>query len=131
MSLLASAKKLTAALIAAAMLGLQVAPAQAALIGTQEVVAVERQELQRADLLAALERDDVRQQLEALGVDAQAAQERVAALTDQEVAELNERLGELPAGGDALAIILLIFLVFVITDIIGATDIFPFIHPVK
>ena len=132
MSLFATAKRLTASLLAVAMLGLQISPAQAALIGTQEAVAAERHQVQRAELIAALERDDVRQQLQAMGVDPQAAQERVAALTDQEVAQLNERIGDLPAGGsDVVAIILLIFLVFVITDVIGATDIFPFIHPIN
>ena len=38
---------------------------------------------------------------------------------------------ELPAGGDVLGVILVVFIVFVITDVIGATDIFPFIKPVK
>jgi hypothetical protein len=55
----------------------------------------------------------------------------VAALTDAEVARLNQRIAELPAGGDVLGVILLIFIIFVITDAIGATDIFPFVDPVR
>jgi hypothetical protein len=47
------------------------------------------------------------------------------------VARINQRLAELPAGGDVLGVIVLIFVIFVITDVIGATDIFPFIHAVK
>ncbi len=44
----------------------------------------------------------------------------------------NEGIGQLQAGGDSvLGVILLIFIVFVITDAIGATDIFPFVHPVR
>jgi hypothetical protein len=52
-------------------------------------------------------------------------------MTDEEMAQLNQQIDELPAGGDVLGILLVIFLVFVITDVIGATDIFPFIHPVN
>jgi hypothetical protein len=52
-------------------------------------------------------------------------------MTDEEIAQLNQQIDELPAGGDVLGILLVIFIVFVITDVIGATDIFPFIHPVN
>jgi hypothetical protein len=52
-------------------------------------------------------------------------------MTQDEVAQLNQQINQLPAGGDGLGIVILVFLVFVITDVIGATDIFPFIHPVR
>ena len=59
----------------------------------------------------------VQQQLKSAGiraeVDTQDAKARVQALTDAEVAELNARMAELPAGGDVLAVVLIIFLVFV------------------
>ena len=57
--------------------------------------------------------------------------ERIAQMTDQEIAHLNQQLAELPAGGDVLGLVVLIFIVFIITDAIGATDIFPFVHPVR
>ncbi len=85
----------------------------------------------RTQLMQTLEREQVRQQLIQLGVDAETVKLRVAQMTDQEITTLNQRLGELPAGGDALGVILFIFVLFVITDAIGATDIFPFIHPVR
>lgn len=122
-------KKLGIAVIATGMMGAQLAPVQAAMVGTPQAIQAEQTRVERADLLAALEREDVRTQLEAMGVDSAMAAERVAAMTDAEIAELNQRIGELPAGGDALGVILLILLIFVITDVIGATDIFPFIHP--
>jgi hypothetical protein len=78
-----------------------------------------------------LEREDLQQQLTALGVDVNDARNRVAGLTDAEVARISQRLAELPAGGDVLGVIVLIFIIFIITDAIGATDIFPFVHPVK
>jgi hypothetical protein len=85
----------------------------------------------RTALLQALERDQIRSQLEQLGVDADAVKERVAQMTAQEITTLNQRLADLPAGGDALGVILVIFIVFIVTDAIGATDIFPFVHPVR
>jgi hypothetical protein len=125
-----SIMKPTALLAALCLMLVSMAPLQAAMISTDELLAAEGLAVERADLLASLDREDVREQLVALGVDPEQAKQRVAALTDAEIAELNGRLGELPAGGDALAVVLVIFIVFVITDVIGATDIFPFIHPV-
>jgi len=124
-------RNLGLAVVGMGLMGAQIVPVQAAMVGTQQVVQAEQSRVDRAQLLAALEREDVRSQLEAMGVDQAMAAERVAAMTDAEIAELNQRIGELPAGGDALGVILVIFLVFVITDVLGATDIFPFINPVR
>ncbi len=65
------------------------------------------------------------------GIDAEQVKLRVSQMTDQEIAMLNEHLSDLPAGGDALGIILFIFVVFIITDALGATDVFPFVHPIR
>jgi len=56
---------------------------------------------------------------------------RIDSLTDSELARINRHVDTLDAGGNILGILLVIFIVFVITDVIGATDIFPFIHPVN
>jgi hypothetical protein len=85
----------------------------------------------RTELIRSVEHDQVHSQLSQLGIDAEAVKQRLAQMTDQEISALNERLGELPAGGDAVGVILVIFVVFIITDAIGATDIFPFVHPVR
>jgi hypothetical protein len=66
-----------------------------------------------------------------MGVTQEQALQRVDRMTDQEVARLNQQLADLPAGGDVLGVIVLFLVIFIITDIIGATNIFPFIHPVK
>jgi hypothetical protein len=124
-------RKIGSLLLAASLLGAQVAPVQAGMIGTGHMLAAEQGRLDRTRLSSLLEREDLQQQLAALGVDVNDARNRVAGLTDAEVARINQRLAELPAGGDVLGVIVLIFVIFVITDVIGATDIFPFIHPVK
>lgn len=120
-----------ALLLAVSMLGAQVAPVQAGMIGTDQVLAAEQGRINRDNLTSLLERKDLQRQLSALGVDVKDARERVAGLTDAEVARINQRVAELPAGGDVLGVVLLIFIIFVITDAIGATDIFPFVHPVR
>jgi hypothetical protein len=124
-------KKFGSLLLAAALLGAQVAPAQAAMVGTAQALAAEQGRLDRNELVSLLEREDLQRQLSALGVDVQHAQERVAALTDAEVARINQQVAELPAGGSALGVVLFILVVFIITDALGITDIFAFVRPIK
>jgi hypothetical protein len=55
----------------------------------------------------------------------------VAALTDEEARQLAGQVDSLPAGGDVLGVLLTVFLVLLITDILGFTKIFPFTRPVR
>lgn len=103
----------------------------AGMVGTEQLLVAEQVQMDRVQLLATLSRADVKQQLSEMGVDPLQAAERVARMTDAEIAALSEGLGDLPAGSGVLGAVVLIFVVFVITDVIGATDIFPFIHPVN
>ncbi len=107
-------------------LGLQ-APAQAGMVGTDAILVHEQSAAERARVLAALEREDVRQGMVALGVDPQSAQDRVLALTDEEVSQMAGRLDQLPAGGDALGVVVFIFVLLLVTDILGYTNVFPFV----
>jgi hypothetical protein len=102
-------------------------PAHAGLIGTATVLesaadSTRGENLARVE--TALARADVRQQLEAWGVDATAASERVAALTDSELSQLARRIDTAPAGGEILALIGAVFLVLLILDYVGVTKIF-------
>lgn len=124
-------RRFSAVLTAFAMLSVQLVPAHAAMIGTHELIRAEQARSDQEQLISLLSRDEVRAQLIEMGVDPAVATERVARLTAEELRELQQRFGDLPAGSDVLGILVLIFLVFVITDVIGATDIFPFIHPVR
>ena len=109
------------------MLSLQT-PASAGMVGTGAVVAQQQAAFDRGQLLSALKRDEVREQLVAMGVDPQAAQERVAALSDEELQAVAGKIQALPAGGDGiLGFAVLIFLVLLFTDIMGYTHIFPFV----
>lgn len=85
----------------------------------------------RAALDALLARDEVRAQFEALGVDPVQARERVQALDDQQVRELAAHLEQLPAGSGVLGVLLAVFIVLLVTDILGFTRIFPFTRPIR
>ena len=108
------------------MLSLQT-PAYAGMIGTAAIIDQQQAVLDRGKLLTALNRDEVRKQLVALGVDPQAARERVASLSDEELHSVAGHIQDMPAGGDILGVALLIFLVLLFTDIMGYTDVFPFV----
>jgi hypothetical protein len=82
-------------------------------------------------LRAFLQRQDVRNMLQQRGVDANAALARVDAMTDSEVQTAASQIDKLPAGGDVLATIVLVFFVLLVTDILGLTKIFPFTRPVR
>ena len=106
-------------------------PAQAAMIGNQQIINQNQSQQTRDSLQQLLDQDTARQQLQAWGVSPEQINSRIDSLTDAELARINQQLNDLNAGGSVLGILLVIFIVFVITDVIGATDIFPFIHPVK
>jgi hypothetical protein len=100
-------------------------PASAAVISTQQVMAIETRDAQISELQAKLARDDVRQALVELGVDPQQAHARVASLSEQELAQLGGQLDSLPAGGNgALALVGAVFVVLMILEFTGVIDIF-------
>ncbi len=83
---------------------------------------------QRSELTTFLTRSDVQKQLVSLGVDSNQAASRVAALSDDEVQQLYGKMQTLPAGGDILGTLVFIFLVLLVTDLLGLTNVFPFTH---
>ena len=98
--------------------------AHAELVGTLQAVESSTRTQDLAAVSAALARQDVRDQMAALGVDAADIDARVARLTDSELRALADRMGEMPAGGDALAVIGIVFVVLIILELVGVIDIF-------
>ncbi|WP_019588983.1 MULTISPECIES: PA2779 family protein [unclassified Thioalkalivibrio] len=100
------------------------------MVGTRALIDQVQAEDTRAQLLERLDDASVQEQLIAMGVDPEQARERVARLTDEELAELEARIDSEPVGAaGALGVVAIVFLVFVITDALGVTDIFAFVHP--
>jgi hypothetical protein len=98
------------------------------LIGAEQVVAAQGG---RAQLEQTLQRVDVVAALQARGVSVDAARARVAALTDAEAAQVAAQIDQAPAGGDVIGTIVFIFVVLLITDILGFTKIFPFTRSIR
>jgi hypothetical protein len=103
----------------------------AAMVDTETLLTPSSSDTGRARITAFLDREDVKAVLAARGIDSREAKLRVASLSDAEVQRIVDRMDQLPAGGDALGLILgaalVIFLILLITDILGLTDIFPFV----
>ena len=106
--------------------------AQAGMVTTDQVLDAAAVAQTREKVVEFLAREDVRQQMEMLGVDPDDASARAASMTDAEVMQIAGQLDQLPAGQDALGAILgaalVIFLILLVTDILGLTNIFPFVR---
>lgn len=98
--------------------------ANAAMIGTLQAVESGSRAQDLATVNASLAREDVRQQFVALGVDPAQVELRIAALTDAELTRLAGQMADMPAGGDALAVIGIVFIVLLILELTGVIDIF-------
>jgi hypothetical protein len=97
--------------------------ASAAIVGTSAVVSTDR-EADLTAIRAQLARAEVRAQMEQMGVDATAVEQRVARLNDRELHQLAADMRNAPAGGDALALIGAVFVVLLILEVTGVIDIF-------
>lgn len=109
--------------------------AQAQLIATDAVIAARAAEANRDRVTAFLKREDVRQVMVEQGVDVAEAERRVASLSDAELAKVAQAMDQLPAGGDGIGAVIgaavFVFLVLLITDILGFTHVFSFVKPVR
>ena len=87
--------------------------------------------LARNYILGVFAREDVQTALMAQGIDSREAKQRINSLTDAEVIRLAHERKQLPAGGSSLGTLggaaLIVFLVLLFTDIMGYTDVFPFV----
>lgn len=104
----------------------------AGMIGVDAMIDAGRLEKARSTIRATLYREDVTEALKSQGIPVNEAMARIDALTDAEVIALADRIDQLPAGGSALGVIvgasLVVFIVLLVTDILGYTDVFPFVN---
>ncbi len=96
----------------------------ASVISTQQALSADARAAVEGDVRNALARDDVRQAMVRLGADPLQADARVASLSDAELMKLQGQLDRLPAGGDALAVVGIVFIVLLILELTGVTNIF-------
>ncbi len=116
------------------LLNFNVPNVQAKMVGTHAMLAEQYASDQRAQVENFLAREDVKQILTRNGVEPIEVQQRINSLSNEELAEISSSIDQLPAGGGAVGAVvgaaLLIFLVLLITDVIGLTHVYPFVnHP--
>lgn len=99
-------------------------PASAGMIDTGSALETQSRQATLEDLQGLLAREDVRAKLQTLGVDPAAAERRVASMTPEEVSALQQRIDELPAGAGALEVLGVVFLVLLVLELVGVTNVF-------
>ena len=106
-------------------------PLLAAMVATEDTFNQIKAQDARDNLKALLSRNDIKNALISQSIDPDEAKARVDSLSDSEVIEVAGKIEQLPAGGGAFGALigaaLIVFLVLLITDILGYTDIFPFV----
>jgi VIT1/CCC1 family predicted Fe2+/Mn2+ transporter len=104
--------------------------AHAAIVATEQVIREDVATENRVRVMTLLAREDVRREMEALGIDPEEATARTKALSDEEITRIANKLDEMAVGQSAVAAIIgaavFIFIVLLITDILCLTNVFPF-----
>jgi hypothetical protein len=110
-------------------------PAHAAMVDTGKILKQYQYDLSRHRIHMFLDRSEVQKDLVTWGVSSKEAKARIDSLSDEEIENIASRIDQLPAGGSAVGTIvgaaLIVFIVLLVTDILGFTDVFPFIRHKK
>lgn len=114
-------------------MGFSVSRAQAAMVGTEALLnPVPKDQTARTRLQEFLDRQNVQKILQARGISPTEAKARIASLSESEAAHMAAAIDQLPAGGDGVGALigaaLFVFIVLLITDILGFTHVFPFVY---
>lgn len=119
---------LTALFMLTSMASLQ---AQAAMVGTGEAVAQQQLSVDRAELKAMLDDQEVQAKLASLGVSQDQVEQRIDSLTADELVDFNSQLDDAPAAAGVVGIIVLFLVIFIITDMLCATNVYSFVNCVN
>jgi len=110
-------------------------PLLAAMVPTEATIYKIKIQDARDHLKTFISRDDIKNALISQGIDPDEAKARVDSLSDSEVIEVADKIEQLPAGGGAFGAVIaasvIVFLVLLLTDILGYTDVFPFVKSQK
>lgn len=122
-------KLITAALLASS-LTLGLGQVSAGVVSSEKMLASQQHHYNKQQVLSFLDTAEVQQKLVQLGVSQQDAEQRIANMTDAELAALNSQLHEMPAGG-VVGTIVTVLVVVAVLDLMGLTDVYPFIRPIR
>ncbi|ARU54532.1 MAG: PA2779 family protein [Pseudomonadales bacterium] len=112
-------------------LGLQSSVVRAAMVSTESQLVQVQQQVDLKEIQETVASDEARKLLSDWGLSPEQVDQRVAKMTPAEVAEFNAKLNDMPAGGTSvIGVVLFIFLVLIVLDLLGTTNIFPVIKPI-
>ena len=128
--MLTSRKQTTSILLALviAFSGLFGVTAQAGVLSAQQVITERSGAYDKDELTKLVNSQELQNKLVDMGVDPNIVENRINSMTPMELAELNHNIEQAPAGEGALGILALVFVAFIITDAMCATDVFDFVH---
>ena len=110
-------------------------PLLAAMVPTEATIYKNKAQDARDHLKTLISRNDIKNAMISQGIDPDEAKARVDSLSDSEVIEVADKIEQLPAGegpfGAIIGAALIVFLVLLLTDILGYTDVFPFVKSQK
>ncbi|WP_020406816.1 PA2779 family protein [Hahella ganghwensis] len=113
------------------LLGLQTSVVRAAMISTESEIQSAQHQYDRDQLLQLTQSDEARDILLSMGVAPEDVEDRVNNMTSEELAEFNQQIDEMPAGAGVLGLVVLIFVILIVLDLLGTTNIFPVIKPIN
>jgi hypothetical protein len=106
-------------------------PLLAAMVPTEATIYKNKAQDARDHLKTLISRNDIKNAMISQGIDPDEAKARVDSLSDSEAIEVTDKIEQLPAGagpfGAIIGAALIVFLVLLLTDILGYTDVFPFV----
>jgi len=109
---------------------LMVGNVHAEAISSDTVMQTQVAQYNKAQLIDMVNRADVQSKLMSLGVNSHDALARINAMTESEIAQLNNEINQAPAGG-IVGAVLTVLAVIAILDLAGVTDVYPFIRPIS
>ncbi len=123
----------TARLMAAMMIvvGLLSTTAQAAMVSTDTIVASTSQQETRQQVMAILDQEEARDTLLSLGVEPAEVEQRVQNMSTAELQAFSQQVEDMQAGGSVVGAVVLIFVILIVLDLLGTTNIFPAIDPIS
>jgi uncharacterized protein YjiS (DUF1127 family) len=105
--------------------------ATAAMVSTGTMISEQQVQVDRQQLLSMLDKQQVQDKLADMGVSEDQVRDRINSLTPQELSDFQQQLAEAPAGEGVVGIIVLFLVIFIVTDMLCATDIFPFVNCIR
>jgi hypothetical protein len=111
------------------MLVLGMSQANAAVFSSEQVISNQQFNFNKQQVLSYVDSAEVQNKLIELGVSPADAKQRIANMTAEELNALNSQMNEMPAGG-IVGVVVTVLVVVVVTDLMGLTDVYPFINPI-